>query len=420
MGAFKDESVVVHRGKHEGDPSEITVNCPDKVGLGCDLARTVFEFGLSVVKGDLSTDGRWCFVVLWVVPRVSASTVRWPLLKQGLEDACPSAVGQFLPSPSPPVLTSKNMFLLQVCSSDRTGLLHGVAKKLWELELSIHRVKVSTSPDGKAVNLFFVTDNRNELPWKKRLEEVCDQARDLLGDTCSHCVLSQAGPECGGLVCAPLPLQVANNLFAEVPAPLPTEKDESQGGPHTSLGGAHTVVTLDNLTSPVHSLLQVTCKNRKGLLYDCLRTLKDMKLQVAHGRVATENGISVISVFVLRANGRKVTEDDEKKRLCLCMYTEVDHPLRVAVVTRGPDTELHIATPIESCGRGRPRVLYDITLALKQLDICIFKADIGRHAVANRHWEIYRLLLVDRAELSWSSSKIRSLLADRVRHILMG
>jgi hypothetical protein len=51
MGAFKDESVVVHRGKHEGDPSEITVNCPDKVGLGCDLARTVFEFGLSVVKG---------------------------------------------------------------------------------------------------------------------------------------------------------------------------------------------------------------------------------------------------------------------------------------------------------------------------------------------------------------------------------
>jgi hypothetical protein len=96
-------------------------------------------------------------------------------------------------------------------------------------------------------------------------------------------------------------------------------------------------------------------------------------MQVAHGRVATENGISVISVFVLRANGRKVTEDDEKKRLCLCMYTEVDHPLRVAVVTRGPDTELHIATPIESCGRGRPRVLHDITLALKQLDICIFK-----------------------------------------------
>lgn len=139
---------------------------------------------------------------------------------------------------------------------------------------------------------------RNELPWKKRVEEVCDQARELLGDTCSHCALSQAGPECGGLICAPLPLQVANNLFAEVPAPLPTEKDESQGGPHTSLGGAHTVVTLDNLTSPVHSLLQVTCKNRKGLLYDCLRTLKDMKLQVSSHLFALQFSLG------LKSNGK--------------------------------------------------------------------------------------------------------------------
>ncbi|CAK9249784.1 unnamed protein product [Sphagnum jensenii] len=422
MGAaFNDEYVIVRRGKHEGDPSEITVNCPDKVGLGCDFARTVFEFGLSVVKGDFSTDGRWCFVVLWVVPRVSASTVRWPLLKQCLEHACPSAVDQFLlPCPPPPVLTSKNVFLLQVCSSDRTGLLHGVAKKLWEMELTIHKVKVSTSPDDKAVNLFFVTDNRNELFWKKRVEEVCDQVRELLGDTCSRCDLNQAGPECGGLGCAPLPLQVANDLFTEVSVPLVTEKDDGEGGDLTCLDGAHTVVTLDNSISPVHSLLQVTRKNRKGLLYDCLRTLKDMKLQVAHGRVITENGISMISVFVLRADGQKITDVEEKKRLCICMHTEVEHPLRVAVVTRGPDTELHVATPIEICGRGRPRVLYDVTLALKQLDICIFKADIGRHVVANRHWEIYRFLLVDRAEVSWSSSKISSLLAERVRHILMG
>lgn len=35
-----------------------------------------------------------------------------------------------------------------------------VAQKLWELEFTIHKVKISTSPDGKAVNLFFVTDNR--------------------------------------------------------------------------------------------------------------------------------------------------------------------------------------------------------------------------------------------------------------------
>lgn len=51
MGAFSDEFVVVRKGQHDGDSSEITINCPDKVGLGCDLARIVFEFGLTVVKG---------------------------------------------------------------------------------------------------------------------------------------------------------------------------------------------------------------------------------------------------------------------------------------------------------------------------------------------------------------------------------
>jgi hypothetical protein len=133
-------------------------------------------------------------------------------------------------------------------------------------------------------NLVFLNETgvycRNELFWKKRVEEVCDQVRELLGDTCSRCDLNQAGPECGGLGCAPLPLQVANDLFTEVSIPLVTEKDDGEGGDLTCLDGAHTVVTLDNSISPVHSLLQVTRKNRKGLLYDCLRTLKDMKLQV--------------------------------------------------------------------------------------------------------------------------------------------
>ncbi len=112
------------------------------------------------VDADLSTDGRWCFVVLWVVPRVSASTVRWPLLKQRLEHACPSAVDQFLlPCPPPPVLTSKNVFLLQVCSSDRTGLLHGNDNLLYtsmffwlDLSLSHGRV-VSKSPSVDLLQL---------------------------------------------------------------------------------------------------------------------------------------------------------------------------------------------------------------------------------------------------------------------------
>lgn len=35
-----------------------------------------------------------------------------------------------------------------------------VTEVLSELELIIHKVKVSTTPDGKVVDLFFITDTR--------------------------------------------------------------------------------------------------------------------------------------------------------------------------------------------------------------------------------------------------------------------
>jgi hypothetical protein len=35
----------------EGQDSVITINCPDQAGLGCDLCRTILEFGLRITRG---------------------------------------------------------------------------------------------------------------------------------------------------------------------------------------------------------------------------------------------------------------------------------------------------------------------------------------------------------------------------------
>lgn len=36
-----------------------------------------------------------------------------------------------------------------------------VSQVLWELELAVRKVKVSTTPEGKVIDLFFITDNRS-------------------------------------------------------------------------------------------------------------------------------------------------------------------------------------------------------------------------------------------------------------------
>lgn len=51
MGILHDDVVIINKSKNEAEPSVITINCPDKTGLGCDLCRILHFFGLTIVRG---------------------------------------------------------------------------------------------------------------------------------------------------------------------------------------------------------------------------------------------------------------------------------------------------------------------------------------------------------------------------------
>lgn len=74
----------------------------------------------------------------------------------------------------------------------------------------------------------------------------------------------------------------------------------------------------------------------------------------------------------MQMDGKKIIDPNKQKALCDRLRMEVFRPLRLTVVSRGPDTELLVANPVELSGKGRPLVFYDITLALKQLHTRIF------------------------------------------------
>lgn len=65
MGVPNDDVVLIQKGKQPGEPHVITVNCPDKTGLGCDICRIILDFGLYITKG-----GNFSFDVI-VVAAVS-------------------------------------------------------------------------------------------------------------------------------------------------------------------------------------------------------------------------------------------------------------------------------------------------------------------------------------------------------------
>ncbi|KAF5794846.1 putative [Protein-PII] uridylyltransferase [Helianthus annuus] len=411
MGMSWDDVVLIEKSKNSGDPTVVTVNCPDKAGLGCDLLRVVLEFGLYVTRGDFSTDGKWCYVILWVVPRPISLRVDWERLKKRLVSCCPSMMPAFYLDQLSSSSKQTPLYLLKVFSMDRRGLIHDVTKLLCDLELTIQRLKVMTTPDGKVLDLFFVTDSMNILQTKIGREETCEHLSVVLGECCISCEVEVAGPEyeCQQLL-STIPELIAEKLFScEFSAMEDASKVKEAS------------VMVDNLLSPAHSLLQIQCRDQKGLIYDILRISKDCDIQIAYGRVSSSvNGVRSLELFIQNEDGKKILNNENQSALCSRLKEEMMQPLRVMISNRGPDTELFVANPVELSGRGRPRVVYDVTFALKTLGICIFSAEIGRHSTLDREWEVYRFLLVENRKFPLTSKQAKQDIINKVRRTLMG
>lgn len=100
-------------------------------------------------------------------------------------------------------------------------------------------------------------------------------------------------------------------------------------------------------------------------------------VQTSYGRFfANAKGICEVDFLVMQVDGKKIVDPNKQNALSSRLRMELLRPLRVAVRSRGPDTELLVANPVELSGRGRPLVFYDITLALKILNIQIFSVPI--------------------------------------------
>lgn len=92
-----------------------------------------------------------------------------------------------------------------------------------------------------------------------------------------------------------------------------------------------------------------------------------------HGRIwSSDKGYRSLDLFIQKEDGKKIVDKDSQALLCCRLKEEMLNPLRVMITNRGPDTELVVANPVELSGKGRPRVFYDATLALKTLGICVF------------------------------------------------
>jgi hypothetical protein len=134
----------------------------------------------------------------------------------------------------------------------------------------------------------------------------------------------------------------------------------------------------------------------------------------------------------------------ERRYLCQRYKENVERPVSVQIMTAGLDettTELRVIAPLDISGFTRPRVLLDVTEALRQLQVMVFKADIliddrsgdqdvvrggfgddGRYGDgggATRCTEVHRFLLTDAHGQPISSVRDRKVVCNRVLGVLL-
>lgn len=119
---------------------------------------------------------------------------------------------------------------------------------------------------------------RELLHTRKRQDETCERLHAVMQDSCISCELRLAGPEYEynhGI--SSLSPMLAEELFR---CELSDNEVRSQALSPDMTKLKKTNVTLDNSLSPAHTLVQIRCADHKGLLYDIMRTLKDMNIKV--------------------------------------------------------------------------------------------------------------------------------------------
>ncbi len=174
---------------------------------------------------------------------------------------------------------------ITVCTSDQHGLFSMVAGAMSLAGANIINAKIFTLNNGIAVEIFQLQDLNGEVfDRSDRLAKMSVYIEQVLSDE----------------------LNIAEAFTNRA---SPYLKSRSKAVPF--LGQ----VLIDNDASNVHSVIEFTCRDRAGLLYDVTSSIAEMGLSIVTAHISTY-GTQVADVFYVKDNfGMKILHNNKIKQI---------------------------------------------------------------------------------------------------------
>jgi [protein-PII] uridylyltransferase len=86
-------------------------------------------------------------------------------------------------------------------------------------------------------------------------------------------------------------------------------------------------VSVDNHLSDTHTVVEVKCPDRVGLLYLITRTLAGFDLSIASARIATDIDHAFDTFYVADRHGHRIEDPDEMARVRAALEDALMKPL---------------------------------------------------------------------------------------------
>jgi [protein-PII] uridylyltransferase len=172
---------------------------------------------------------------------------------------------------------------LVIVTRDVSGLFSLIAGSLAANGINILSAQIHTRADGVAIDTFQVNDPfgeavTEEARWRRTLQSL---RRVLLGEqTVEELLAARRGSRSG-----------------DEPVPGPAK------------------VSVDNHLSDTHTVVEVKCPDRVGLLYLITRTLAGFELSIASARIATDIDHAFDTFYVADRHGHRIEDPDEMVRV---------------------------------------------------------------------------------------------------------
>ncbi|EOA22777.1 hypothetical protein CARUB_v10003494mg [Capsella rubella] len=380
------------------DCTVVKVNSENKQGLLLEVVQILTDMNLIIIKSYISSDGGWFMDVFHVKDEHGNKLTDTSVINHIIHAIGTSRresdfikASEAINNPNnnalePPLNDHGEHTAIEMTGTDRPGLFSEIFAAFADLHCNVLEAH-AWSHNARLACIAYVADDNTHAPIDdpSRLASIEDHISTVIRATADPATnsthvghkenetdgfLAGQGKGCMNsnverrLHQLMLSVRDFDEPFCE-PSPLSLFSSKLEYCDQKEIKKT-TTVSIGNCEDRGYSIVTVTSKDRRRLMFDTICTLVDMQYVIFHAALRSDGADAFQEYFIRHIDGRALNTEGEKERVIKCLEAAIERRVCEGV-------------KLELCAENRVGLLSDITRVLRENGLTVVRADVETH-----------------------------------------